>query len=101
MITETSNSAGFVWTSDQPDTVTSTQDTRHSNLNARHTHEKDLHAPTGFEPAIPASERSKTHALDRAATRTGFLTTYKILIIMLTSQSTQTPEFFRVKVAEF
>ena len=24
--------------------------------------------PTGFEPAIPASERPQTHALDRAAT---------------------------------
>ena len=26
---------------------------------------------TGFEPAIPASERPQTHALDRAATGTG------------------------------
>ena len=24
--------------------------------------------PTGFEPAVPASERPQTHALDRAAT---------------------------------
>jgi hypothetical protein len=24
--------------------------------------------PVGFEPTIPASERPKTHALDRAAT---------------------------------
>ena len=27
--------------------------------------------PAGFEPAIPASERQQTHALDRAATGTG------------------------------
>ena len=26
--------------------------------------------PKGFEPAIPASERPQTHALDRAATET-------------------------------
>ena len=26
--------------------------------------------PVGFEPAIPASERPQTHALDRAATGT-------------------------------
>jgi hypothetical protein len=28
--------------------------------------------PAGFEPAIPASERPQTHALDRAATGIGF-----------------------------
>ena len=28
-------------------------------------------APAGFEPAIPASERSQTHALDRTATGIG------------------------------
>jgi hypothetical protein len=27
--------------------------------------------PAGFEPAIPASERPQTHALDRATTGTG------------------------------
>ena len=27
--------------------------------------------PAGFKPAIPASERSQTHALDHAATRIG------------------------------
>jgi hypothetical protein len=27
--------------------------------------------PAGFEPAIPASERPQTNALDRAATRNG------------------------------
>ena len=29
--------------------------------------------PVGFEPGIPASERPKTHALDRAATAIGLL----------------------------
>jgi len=28
--------------------------------------------PVGFEPAIPASERPQTHALDRAATEIGY-----------------------------
>ena len=27
--------------------------------------------PAGFEPAVPASERPQTHALDRAATGIG------------------------------
>ena len=38
--------------------------------NTRDSKERDIHPlslPTGFEPAIPASERSQTHALDRAA----------------------------------
>ena len=29
--------------------------------------------PAGFEPTIPASERSQTHTLDRAATEIGEL----------------------------
>ena len=29
--------------------------------------------PVGFEPAIPASERPQTYALDRAATGTGIM----------------------------
>jgi hypothetical protein len=39
--------------------------------NTRHAQEADIHAPAGFEPAIPASEWPQTHALDRAATGTG------------------------------
>jgi len=35
-------------------------------------HRKQTSMPaTGFEPIIPASERSQTHALDRAVTGTG------------------------------
>ena len=33
--------------------------------------------PAGFEPAVPASERPQTHALDRAATGTGFWLLYR------------------------
>jgi hypothetical protein len=57
---DTPHSVGLLWTSDQPDAVTSTW--QHTTLTA------DNHAPAGFEPIIPASERQQTHALDRAAT---------------------------------
>jgi hypothetical protein len=41
-------------------------------LTAHNTHKKQTSTPpTGFEPAIPASERPQTHALDRAATAIG------------------------------
>ena len=33
----------------------------------QHSQEADIHAPAGFEPAIPASERPQTDALDSAA----------------------------------
>jgi len=50
------HSIGLFWTSDQPDAETSTVTTyRHA-----------CH-PKRFEPAIPASERPKIHALDRAS----------------------------------
>ena len=29
--------------------------------------------PAGFEPAVPASERPKTHALDRTATGVSYV----------------------------
>ena len=35
------------------------------------TQHSDIHAPAGFEPAIPGRERPQTHALDRAATGIG------------------------------
>ena len=34
-------------------------------------------APAGFEPATPASERPRTHAIDRAATGIGSQLTYE------------------------
>jgi len=33
-------------------------------------------SPVGFEPVIPASERTQTHALDRAANAIGILSSY-------------------------
>ena len=50
---------GLLWTTDRPITETSTHST--------HTGQKSMH-PEGFYPAIPASERPQTHALDRADT---------------------------------
>ena len=42
-------------------------------LTIHNTHKKqtNIHAPVRFAPAIPGSERSQTHALDRAATGNG------------------------------
>ena len=56
-------SVGHPWTSDQPVAETSTW--QHTTL------KQTPVPPAGFEPAIPASERSHTHALDRAATGIG------------------------------
>jgi len=39
-----------------------------NNTHTRHT----SMPPEGFEPAIPASERPQTHALDRAAAEIGY-----------------------------
>jgi hypothetical protein len=57
---DTPHSVRLLWTSDQPDAESSTWQ------------HKETYMPTvGFEPAIPASERSQTHDLDRAATGIG------------------------------
>ena len=49
--------------------------TRRRNLYliTHNTHKRhpSIHAPAGFEPAIPTSERLQTYALDRANTRVG------------------------------
>jgi hypothetical protein len=42
----------------------------------------DIHSLVGFEPAIPASERRQTHALDRRATGISPNHTFKIHIIL-------------------
>jgi len=52
----------LLWTSDRPFADTSD--------NSQHSQETDIHALVAFEPAIPASERPKTHALDCARTGT-------------------------------
>jgi len=41
--------------------------------NTKHSQQVDIHAPVGFESAIPADERPQTYALDRAATGTGLV----------------------------
>ena len=48
-------------------------------LTTHNTHNRQTSMPTArFEPAIPASERTQTHALDRAATGTGNAGEYKL-----------------------
>ena len=44
---------------------------RHLCLIKQHSQQTGTHTPTGFEPAIPGSERLQPHALDRAATGYG------------------------------
>jgi len=56
---------GLLWTSDQPDTETSTW--QHTTL----TRDRHPHPPVGFEPTIAASERSQTHTLDCTTTGIG------------------------------
>ena len=60
---DTPQSVGLLWTSDQPAAETSTW--YHTTLTT------DIHAPAGLVHAIPASERLQTHALDRATAGIG------------------------------
>ena len=57
------HSLGLLWTSDQLVAETYTDNT--------HSRQTSIPPPLGFEPAIPASERPQTYALDCAATGTG------------------------------
>jgi hypothetical protein len=67
---DTPHSVGLLWTSDQSVAET-------PNMTTHNTHNKQISiTPAGFEPAIPASQRSQTHNLDRAATRTGTNNSY-------------------------
>ena len=52
---DTAQSVGVLWPSDKRDAEASTW--QHTT---QHT---DIHVPTGFEPAIPASQRPQTHSL--------------------------------------
>jgi len=45
---------------------------RHLLYNIQHSQETNIHAPAGFEHAIPASDRPQTPALNRGATGFGF-----------------------------
>jgi hypothetical protein len=59
----TPHSEGLFWTSDWNVAETSTW--QHTKLT------RDIHAPVGFETAIPAIQRPQTHALNCAATGIG------------------------------
>ena len=56
-----SHSVRLLWTSDQLVAETS--------YNTQPSQETNIHTPVGFEPAIAASERPQTHAIDRAANK--------------------------------
>jgi len=60
------HSVGLLWKIDQPVPENSTW--QHANTKKRLT----SMALAEFEPSVPASERPKTHALDRAATGIGY-----------------------------
>ena len=61
---DTPQSIGLLWTSDQPVAETSTW--QHTTL----TTDRHPCPPVAFEPTISAGERPQTYALDRAATGT-------------------------------
>jgi len=62
--------------------ISSSQKPQLSNTQySQHTY---AHAPAGFEPTIPGSERPQTHALDRAATGIGVHLSYLEEIAVLT-----------------
>ena len=62
------HSVELLWTRDRPVAETSTRE-------ANNTHKRQSW-PSGFETAIPASERPQTYALDRAATGIGLHKNY-------------------------
>ena len=70
---DTSQSVGLLWTSDQPDAevlflTTISIYNRKASI-----------PPVGFKPAIPASERPQTYALDRAAIAIGTDSSYRLI----------------------
>ena len=62
-----SHSVRHIWTSNPPDTQTSTMTTHNT-----HKRQTFMH-PVGFHAAIPAYEQPHTHALHRAATANSFI----------------------------
>jgi hypothetical protein len=63
---DTPQSVGLLWTSNQPEAKTST---RQQRTLTRHKH----YSPARFEPTISAIQRKQTHALDREATGIGLI----------------------------
>ena len=67
---DTPQSVGLLWTSDQPDADTSTHIT----------HNRQTYMPlAGIESVIPATERTQTRYLDRAATGISAKLIYKVI----------------------
>ena len=64
---DTRHSVGILWTGYRP--VAETSARQHTTF----TRDRHLCPPVGFEPAIPASERSQTHALNHATTACVFI----------------------------
>jgi hypothetical protein len=69
---DTPHSIGHLWTSTKPDAETWQQ--AHKR--------KTSMPPAGFEPTVPASELPQTHALERAATGIGSLSTQLCRIVI-------------------
>ena len=63
---DTQHSVGLLWRRDQPEAEITICLTTHSNCKSQ-----TSILPVGFEPEIRTSERHRTHALDRSATRFG------------------------------
>jgi hypothetical protein len=63
LITLNTHLVGLPWTRDRP--VAENCD------NTQQTQEIESQAPAGFDPTIPASNRTQTHAVERAATGIG------------------------------
>jgi hypothetical protein len=57
-----SQAVGLPWTSDRP--------IAKASKNTQQSQEKNINAPAGFEPTLPAKERPRAYALD--GTVTGF-----------------------------
>jgi hypothetical protein len=57
---DTPHSVGLLWTNDQPEAETPTDNKQQSQAT-------DIQAPAGFKPTIPASEQPQTHDLDLEA----------------------------------
>ena len=71
----------FLWTRDRPVAETSIDKTPHT-----HTQDAEIHAPAGFEPAIPASVRPQTHSLDRTAQHIIKLEIYMVYLLHITTE---------------
>jgi hypothetical protein len=69
-----------LWTSDQPSARR-----RDLYLTTHNTHKRQTSMPqAGFEPVHPTSERSQTHALDRATSGVGACNIYYTIRLMMT-----------------